>query len=60
MKIGSVGINKARLIRNEIEEEIRKSGYVLPKRLVPMEKVVDYFKIDLSFLEKVSNTSKSD
>jgi ABC-type polar amino acid transport system ATPase subunit len=58
MLIGSVGINKARLIRNVIEREINESGFILPKRLVPMAKVIDYFKIDINFLKKVANHSK--
>ena len=55
MKIGCVGSNKARKIKNVIEQEIIDSGFILPKRLVPMEKVIAYFKIDISFLRKVSN-----
>jgi len=60
MKIGSVGINKARLIKNLIEKEINESGYTLPNRLVPMQKVIDYYKIDINFLKKVSVAIKRD
>ncbi len=60
MLIGAVGINKARQIRNVIEREINESGFSLPKRFVPMEKVIEYFKIDIKFLKKVANYSKRD
>ena len=54
MKIGAVGINKARLIKNIIEKDINDSGYALPRRLVPMQKVIEYYKIDINFLKEVS------
>ena len=58
MRIGAVGINKARLIRNVIEKEINESGYILPKRLIPMQKVIDHFNIDIKFLKEVSVASR--
>jgi len=54
--IGSVGINKAYEIRKEIATELETQGYNLPHNLVPMEKVVDYFKININYLKKVSHT----
>lgn len=53
MKIGALGRNKARDIKNEIEREVKDSGQKLPNNLVPMEKVIDYFKINLDFLVDV-------
>lgn len=38
MKIGTLGRNKARDIKNEIEREIKDSGKRLPNNLVPIEK----------------------
>ena len=56
MKIGSVGRNKARDIKNKIAEEIIATGFLLPNNLVPMEKVIEYFKINVDFLVSINNS----
>ena len=58
MKIGALGRNKARNIKNEIEKNIKDQGLKLPNNLVPMEKVIEYFKINLDFLVTI-NKSKN-
>lgn len=58
MKIGALGRNKARNIKNEIERNIKEQGLKLPNNLVPMEKVIEYFKINLDFLVTI-NKSKN-
>lgn len=58
MKIGALGRNKARNIKNEIERNIMDQGLKLPNNLVPMEKVIEYFKINLDFLVTI-NKSKN-
>ena len=58
MKIGALGRNKARNIKNEIERNIIAQGLKLPNNLVPMEKVIEYFKINLDFLVAI-NKSKN-
>ena len=58
MKIGALGRNKARNIKNEIERNIIEQGLKLPNNLVPMEKVIEYFKINLDFLVTI-NKSKN-
>lgn len=58
MKIGALGRNKARYIKNEIERNIKDQGLKLPNNLVPMEKVIEYFKINLDFLVTI-NKSKN-
>ena len=58
MKIGALGRNKARNIKNEIERNIIDQGLKLPNNLVPMEKVIEYFKINLDFLVAI-NKSKN-
>ena len=58
MKIGALGRNKARDIKNEIERNIIDQGLKLPNNLVPMEKVIEYFKINLDFLVTI-NKSKN-
>ena len=57
--IGSVGNNKALEIKKEIKKELEKEGYRLPNNLVPMSKVVDYFKININYLKKVGNYEKN-
>ena len=56
MKIGAVGRNKARDIKNKISYEIISNGFKLPNNLVPMEKVIDYFKININFLVPINNS----
>ena len=56
MKIGSVGRNKARDIKNQIAREISDQGLKLPNNLVPMENVIDYFKINVDFLVSINNS----
>lgn len=55
MKIGCVGYNKALDIKKEIVSTAESEGYYLPRGLVPMEMVVDYFKINISYLKKFVN-----
>ena len=54
MKIGALGRNKARDIKNEIDRNIKEQGMKLPNNLVPMEKVIEYFKINLDFLVTIN------
>lgn len=54
MKIACVGEKNASEIFSAIEEQVLNSGYKLPPNLVPMEKVVDYFNININYLKKVS------
>ena len=43
-------------IKNKISDEIISSGFKLPNNLVPMEKVIDYFKINVDFLVSINNS----
>ena len=52
MKIGSVGKNKAQSIKKEIVTNC-VDNKKLPYGLVPMEKVIEYFHINISYLKKV-------
>ncbi len=52
--IGGVGMNKAIKIRQEIENQVKKDGYRLPKQaVVPMKYVIDYFNIDIAYLKRL-------
>lgn len=52
--IAGVGLNKALIIKNEIQDALEKQGYRLPRNLVPMNKVVEYLKIDIRYLKKIA------
>ncbi len=60
MKIGALGRNKPRNIKNEIERNIIDQGLKLPNNLVPMEKVIEYFKINLDFLVTINKSKKGE
>ena len=49
----NVGYNKVYTIRNELIKSLEIDGYILPKGLLPMQKVVIYIKIDIEYLYKV-------
>lgn len=51
--IGCVGESKALEIMREIRSKVQNEGYYLPKNLVPMEKVIEYFKININYLKKM-------
>ncbi len=55
MKIGNCGKNKAQQVKKEIKDDIKtKLDKDLPYGVVPMEKVVDYYGININYLRKVS------
>ena len=54
MVIGACGRNKALIIKREIKSKLLQLGYYLPKNLVPMESVIDYFNINVDYLERVN------
>ena len=59
--IGGVGNNIAGKIRQEIEVQIKKEGYRLPRSaVVPMKYVIDYFKIDINYLKRLASLERGD
>jgi len=56
--IGCVGNNKAYEIKDEIRKQVEADGYKLPNNLLPMSYVIDYFKINISYLKKVAREDK--
>lgn len=54
MQIGSIGYHRALEIRKAIAKEIEDDNFKLPKAKVPMEHVVNYFKINIAYLKKIS------
>lgn len=61
MIIGGIGMNKAIDIRKEIEEQVKKDGYKLPKdAIVPMEYVINYFNININYLKKLASLERGE
>ncbi len=52
------GRDKAKKIKSVIEKELE--GHLLPKGEIPMSKLVEYLKIDIRYLKKVSEFSKEE
>ena len=58
-KIANCGRDSAIKIRNNIENEINKSGKILPTGktiVVPMKNVVDYLGLDLNYIIEMAST----
>lgn len=54
-KVACVGIGTARLVLKDIAKQINKEDKLLPKNLVPTEKVIEYFGINVNYLRKLEN-----
>ncbi len=48
------GKNRADDIRKKIEDEVEIQGYRLPTGKVPMDKLVEYLKINVNYLKKIT------
>lgn len=54
-KIGNCGKNQAQKVKKEIKEKVKNDlNKDLPRGLVPMEQVVDYYHININYLKKVT------
>ena len=56
-KIGQCGRDKAVKIKSEIKSQLG-NNYYLPNGRVPMEKVVEYFNININYLKRIKNLNK--
>lgn len=56
--ISGKGRTRAKSDKKEIEEELKKKKYKIPRGFVPMETVVDFYKINISYLKKITNLKK--
>ncbi|MEG1313714.1 MAG: hypothetical protein RRY22_05650 [Bacilli bacterium] len=54
MNIGAVGMNKALAIKKELTEKLNLEGKYVDNGLLPMKAVIEYFKIDIDYLEKIA------
>lgn len=56
--ISGTGYNTSSKVFKKIKEELEEEGYKVPYGVVPMERVVDYFKININYLKKISQIDK--
>ena len=54
-KLYNLGNNNVYKLKKEIQDELEANGYILPKGLIPMCEVVKKLKIDIDYLNKLSN-----
>lgn len=59
IKLTGLSKSQSYAVKHEIERQVEKKGKKLIRGLVPMKFVVDYFEIDLDYLERVSNMYKN-
>lgn len=52
MKLAQIGRNNALELRRAIRKYVLDQGYQLPGNNLPMDKVVEYLKINIDYLEK--------
>lgn len=53
-KLTGLGKNSATKLKNEIKIDLENKGYLLPSKLLPMNEVVSYLKINISYLQKMA------
>lgn len=54
MILGACGKSKALSIKKEIREKLELENVYMPTHLIPMENAIQYFKININYLKKVS------
>ena len=54
MELTQLGRNNALKIKNEIRISLVNQGYSLPTKLLPMNEVVNYLKINVGYLQKMA------
>ena len=54
IRLTQVGKNNAIKLRNEIRISLIKEGYLLPSKLLPMNEVVNYLRINIIYLQKMA------
>ena len=53
-ELTGLGKNSTSKLKSKIRVDLINKGYQLPKRLLPMNEVVNYLKINISYLQKMS------
>ena len=53
-KLTGLGKNNAIKLKKEIKISLENKGYQLPSKLLPMNEVVSYLKINIAYLQKMA------
>lgn len=53
-KLTGLGKNSASKLKSELRISLLNKGYQLPSKLLPMNEVVNYLKININYLQKMS------
>lgn len=53
-KLTGLGKNSTIKLKNEIKLDLENKGYLLPNKLLPMNEVVNYLKININYLQKMA------
>lgn len=54
MSLTGLGKNSASKLKTAIRTDLINKGYQLPSKLLPMNEVVNYLKINISYLQKMA------
>lgn len=54
IKLTRLGKNSASKLKSEIRIDLLNKWYLLPAKLLPMNKVVNYLKININHLQKMA------
>lgn len=57
--LSNTGKNTTLKLMKQLKEQLEQDNYFLPKSGLPMDKVVDFLKINIPYLEKVSDFEES-
>ena len=52
MLVGFIGTGTARKIKKEITDDLLSHGIKVPRGLVPADKIIEYFNINLDYLRE--------
>lgn len=52
------GKNTCLKIKKQLREQLESENYFLPKSVLPMDKVVEFLKINISYLKKVGSSNE--
>lgn len=55
MILSNTGKNTTLKLMKELREQLEQQNYFLPTNLLPMDKVVEHLKLNVAYLEKVSD-----
>lgn len=53
--LSNTGKNTTLKLMRELRKQLEQDNYFLPTNLLPMDKVVEYLKLNIPYLKKVSN-----